>query len=156
MIDYYVYVIFDEEGVPRYIGAGHGSGSQDRLRLWQQPSYWRKHVCQPVAQWLIKIGGPPELLRFLTDLTHEQAWAWEIGLIDLIGRQNMGTGPLLNMTLGGGGRSIDGPHIGDRPSDNPEYRLQKYGTSRDIGKRRAAQAHADWVARLGAGRISTA
>lgn len=102
MNDYYVYVIFDEAGVPRYVGA---SGS-NRVETWTCPSNW-KWGFNPVCEWLKSIGGPPEIRKIITGLTFAQVNVWETQLIDFIGRQCDGTGPLLNVQLGGLSKDLE-------------------------------------------------
>ena len=81
---YHVYAYLREDGSPYYIGKG-----RDRWR-WAQ-----KHN--------VKIP-PKERIRFVADyLTNEEACAKEIALIKLLGRKDLGTGILRNLTDGGEG-----------------------------------------------------
>lgn len=41
----------------------------------------------------MEIGYLPSALKILTGLTIQRAHLWEIGLIDVIGRKELGTGP---------------------------------------------------------------
>jgi hypothetical protein len=84
MDHYHVYAYLREDGSPYYIGKG-----KDRWR-WTQ-----NHVA--------KIP-PKERLRIVADyLTNEEACAKEIALIKLLGRKDLGTGILRNLTDGGEG-----------------------------------------------------
>lgn len=101
-----VYALCDKDGSPMYIGAG----SESRLQRWGRPSYWQTHANQPVARRLIEIGYLPEALRLVIDVPPDMAYLWEVALIESIGRVVTGDGPLLNLSRGGPGRSIDGRH----------------------------------------------
>lgn len=101
-----VYALFDIDQTPIYIGAGN----QRRIKYWERPSYWRAHTDQPVAQRLLEIGYLPGALEILSGLSPDVAFTWEVGLIGTIGRVVTGDGPLLNLSRGGLGRSIDGQH----------------------------------------------
>lgn len=98
MNDYFVYGIFDANWVPRYIGASSASNSADRIHQWHLPSAWQG---SPVGRWLKSVGGPPHITRLATGLSFKEASSREAYLIDTIGRQCLGTGPLLNVLDGG-------------------------------------------------------
>lgn len=109
---YYVYVIFDNDGVPRYVGAGNGL----RMERWRCPSTWGYN---PVGLWLRALGRCPEARRIITGLTFEEANAWERHLIEFIGRRCEGRGTLLNVQAGGmsGGGEF---HHDLRPEKQPK------------------------------------
>lgn len=96
MADYYVYLWRDpQDNVPRYIGKGKEN------RVWEhieKPSstyysrllskrYRSNFVCLPQVIWVN---------------TEEEAYELETLLIQTIGRKDLGLGPLLNKTDGGG------------------------------------------------------
>jgi hypothetical protein len=88
----YVYMYKDKDGTPYYIG----QGSTGRALAWQKKPMTWEHI-------------PPynsNTLHFVdVDLTVEEADELETFLIEELGRVDMGTGPLLNRTNGGKGRS---------------------------------------------------
>ncbi len=95
---HYIYAYVDpRDNVVRYIGQGGGE-------RWLTTHKNGKH--QGVYPWLqeLKLQGL-EPIRFivLDKLTKPQVDRWEIDLIDFIGRQIEQTGPLLNLSSGGGG-----------------------------------------------------
>lgn len=101
---YYVYAYIDpRDGVPFYIGAGHGDRDVSHLTACHTtrrfPSYFynklRKMAREDVA---------PVVWRIADGLTRERAFgAWEPWFIKTIGRRDLGTGPLCNLTDGGDG-----------------------------------------------------
>lgn len=93
---FYVYVIFDLDGIPRYVGKGNG-------RRWLAHfGTKRKHPNRRLAA-LIKRAGDADLprLKIREGLTNAEACEVEVNLIAAIGRGKHG--PLLNMTDGGEG-----------------------------------------------------
>lgn len=80
---FYIYAYLRTDGTPYYIGRGQ----RYRMHNIQQ------HV----------VGVPPweRRVKLMTDLTHEEANEWEIDLIELLGRIDLGTGCLRNRTAGG-------------------------------------------------------
>jgi hypothetical protein len=88
MNEYYVYTYLREDGTPYYIGKGKGG----RAHLKR-----RKGVKPPRNKNLVKI--------LVDNLTEKEAWGWEIDLISILGRKDIGTGCLRNKTDGGEGAS---------------------------------------------------
>ena len=84
-MNYYTYAYLREDGTPYYIGKGLG-------RRWKDPH---------------RVAVPPaERVLFLkTGLTEAQAFAHEVYLIAVLGRKDLGTGCLQNLTDGGEGVS---------------------------------------------------
>ena len=85
MNKFYVYGYFREDGTPYYIGKGCGR------RAWSR----HKVIRRPVDRSRIKI--------LAEGLSEEEAFEWEFDLIDLLGRKDLGTGCLRNLTSGGVG-----------------------------------------------------
>jgi hypothetical protein len=85
---FYVYVFFRNDGTPYYVGKGKGG------RAW-----WKRKagVKPPKNLNLVKI--------LVKDLSESEAYEWEIDLIALLGRKDLGTGCLRNRTDGGEGAS---------------------------------------------------
>lgn len=96
---YYVYVLFDWLGVPRYVGKGHGlrylkhSYSSDR-------SNWLKNEFIE-RTWIMFEEIPAVIVQ--DKMSETEAFELEELLIKALGRLNMSTGPLVNMTDGGEG-----------------------------------------------------
>lgn len=85
--DYYTYAYLREDGTPYYIGKGRG------YRAYYKH---RQLVRQP----------PVERILFLKkNLTEEEAHRHEMYLIAVLGRKDLGTGILRNLTNGGEGTS---------------------------------------------------
>ncbi len=102
--DFYVYMYCKPDGTPFYIG----KGKEDR---------WEHHIKQAKKQRttdsnklkintirkILKQGQEP-LIKFIdTDLSEDQAFELEQFMIGWIGRFDLGTGTLTNMTNGGEG-----------------------------------------------------
>jgi hypothetical protein len=85
--DYYTYAYLREDGTPYYIGKGRG------YRAYYKH---RQLVRQP----------PVERILFLKrNLTEEEAHKHEVYMIAVLGRKDLGTGILRNLTNGGEGTS---------------------------------------------------
>ena len=85
---FYVYAFFrKDDGTPYYIGKGEGQ----RINR----SAGRRFKLPPKDQRKILVGG----------LTEPESFEYEIALISLLGRKDLGTGCLRNLTDGGDGMS---------------------------------------------------
>jgi hypothetical protein len=86
MNNFYTYAYLREDGTPYYIGKGRGK------RIYQN-----NH----------NVSVPPKERRLILkqNLTEEEAFKHEIYMISVIGRKNIGTGILRNLTDGGEGGS---------------------------------------------------
>jgi hypothetical protein len=98
---FYVYIWFSLNGVPIYVGKGHG----DRIKeyKWKSGSH-NKHLgnlFRKLARQKIEL--PCVIIR--ENIIEEEAFELEILLIKIIGRKDLGTGPLYNLTDGGDGTS---------------------------------------------------
>jgi hypothetical protein len=85
---FYSYLYLDENRIPFYAGCGSKKRSRDR-HLFQVP--------------------PRERIQKFFHNTEDEAFAHEMKLIATYGRQDNGTGILLNRTDGGRGHSNPGP-----------------------------------------------
>jgi hypothetical protein len=95
---YYVYVYFRIDNVsPCYVGKGKGRRWLDHERM---PNHYNKHL----ASLIKKAGGELPKVKIRAGLTNAQACEIEVALIKAIGRRDLGTGPLVNMTNGGDGK----------------------------------------------------
>ena len=91
--------IFDYE--PFYVGKGKDKRYYDhikRRKSYKTPA--AKKVCS-----LIESGIKPEILVYKDKLSCDAAFELEISMIKIIGRRDLGIGPLLNLTDGGDGVS---------------------------------------------------
>ena len=92
---YYTYAYLREDGTPYYIGKGKGNRAY-------------------VKHWRSKVRGgyftPPEKDRILilkNNLTENEAYKHEIYMISILGRKDLDTGILRNMSDGGkGGKGV--------------------------------------------------
>ncbi len=98
MNNHYIYAFFDPiTKMPKYIGRGTGY----RMNWWK---YYKGDDQYGVGPWLRSLTTQrlsPAVKVIISSLTKDQANAWEVGLIDLIGRDIEQTGPLLNISAGG-------------------------------------------------------
>ncbi len=98
---YYVYILFDWLGVPRYVGKGKG----DRVKIHAKTSdasNWLKN--EFIERTWIMLEEIPYIL-VQEAISEVNAIICEITLIESIGRMDLGTGPLTNRTNGGDGLS---------------------------------------------------
>ena len=99
---FYVY-IYECEGQPFYVGMGHANRDISHLNLVKRGKGLKNpHLCY-ILQKLLREGVLPTIRRVAEGLTAEEAKAEEKRLIKLIGRSDLGLGPLSNMTDGGDG-----------------------------------------------------
>lgn len=123
----YVYVWFCPIiGEPRYVGKGIGRRYQPKRRM-------RRRLNPLLRRFLDKHNGEVPVVIVRQDLTDEEASSIEIALIKTIGRRDLKTGPLLNMTDGGDG-------VGDywKMPENKE-RITAYRRSRSDEFKKAAE-----------------
>lgn len=110
MSNYYIYVYLDPRKVgkycysdvcftfePFYVGKG-----KDRRYLVE---YSRTPIFKNKINKIKKYGLEPVVFKLHENLNEEQSFELETKLINEIGRIDLGTGPLLNMTDGGDGSS---------------------------------------------------
>jgi hypothetical protein len=97
MKQFYTYVYFDPKtNLPVYVGKGHGNRAWDHFR--------GKHHLGNLIKKRTKEDYAVEPKLFLQD-SEQGAFDLEIHLISVIGRKDLGKGPLLNLTDGGEGNS---------------------------------------------------
>lgn len=95
--DFYVYILFDGFGAPRYVGKGHGNRIDQHLVKFD-PKNWMK--MEAIEHALILHDDLPRV-KIREGLTEAEAFETEIALIAVIGRYP--NGPLANLTDGGEG-----------------------------------------------------
>lgn len=91
---FYVYILFDQQAIPRYVGKGKNRRSANHL--------WRSHNAD-VRRLVRMAGGELPIVIVRDSITESEAFETEIALIAAIGRGM--DGPLLNLTDGGDGVS---------------------------------------------------
>ncbi len=112
--DYYTYAYLREDGTPYYIGLGQNKRAFN----------WHRHCPVP----------PRNRILFLKrNLTREEAIRHEIYLIAILGRKNIGTGRLINLTAGGesknGFRPTEEQKEKWRGENNSQYGKTKHTNS---------------------------
>jgi len=85
--DYYTYAYLRKDGTPYYIGKG------------------RRYRAFDGANHAIKLPPKERIIFLKKNLTEEEAFKHEIYLIAVLGRKDLGTGILRNITDGGEGAS---------------------------------------------------
>jgi hypothetical protein len=94
---YYVYVLFDWFGSPRWVGKGK-KGRWLKHERHSDPRNWMKN--EFIERTWIMLGEIPKI-KVQENLSEDDALSLEIALIKVIGRYPIG--PLVNMTDGGEG-----------------------------------------------------
>ena len=87
MNEYYTYAYLREDGTPYYIGKGKGR------RMCQQNNH------------AVRVPNKNSILILKDNLTEEEAFLHEVYMISVLGRKDLGTGILRNLTEGGEGFS---------------------------------------------------
>ena len=106
MNNYYVYQYVREDQTPYYIGKGRNRRA------------WESHKRANGSNMLPKDNSRIQIL--VENLTEQEAWDLEDKLILEYGRQDLGTGILANLTIGGaGGQTVSSESR--RGSGNPMY-----------------------------------
>lgn len=96
---YYVYVLFDWTGTPRYVGKGRGRRIDDHLRPDRSGNRAKRAL---IAKTIAILGDLPRV-KVREALTEAEAFEVEVALISALGRLDLKTGPLTNMSEGGTG-----------------------------------------------------
>jgi hypothetical protein len=103
--------VFDQE--PFYVGKGRGC--RDQIHVYK---YGNNRLKNSILKKLEDLNLKPIILYVKEQLEEYEAFELERKLIFLIGRRDIGLGPLSNMTDGGEGRS---GNISQRRINNPMY-----------------------------------
>ena len=98
---FYVYVLFRPTGVPCYVGKGDSRRKRMDVHEYfaQRGVHRNKHLQNIIKQ----AGGSVPKVIVRENLTKEDAYTIESALIVAIGRRDLETGPLVNLTNGGPG-----------------------------------------------------
>jgi hypothetical protein len=96
---FYVYIIFDWRGAPRYVGKGKGTRWLHHEQLLDLNNRFKTGV---IKRTIAVLGEVPKI-KIRENLTEKEAFELEIILIKTIGRYP--NGPLTNLTNGGDGVS---------------------------------------------------
>lgn len=105
---FYIYVIFDLNGVPRYVGKGSGNRWNNHFDSTCQNPHLRNIIKQAN-----RLGKQLPRFKLRHNMTLDEAVEFEIALISLIGREVDG-GTLVNFTLGGDGLVNPSPKTRDK------------------------------------------
>jgi hypothetical protein len=101
---YYVYVYYDSDGVPFYVGYGKNNRMYDHLNEAKKKLSSSKNQRKlNKIRKMLREGIDPTIEVVKDNLSREEACNLEIELIEKFGRADLGLGPLTNMTRGGDG-----------------------------------------------------
>jgi hypothetical protein len=98
---FYVYVLFDWLGIPRYIGKGKDNRWLLHERYTDLDNPMKNEFIE--RTWIMLDEIPKVKIR--ENVSEEEAIAVEMSLVAAIGRSDRGQGPLTNLTDGGEGTS---------------------------------------------------
>ena len=91
---------FDYE--PFYVGKGFGCRYKEHLHK-NRGNCNNKYLKNKIQKIQREIDDNPIIVKQDDNLSEKSAFGLEVGIIDIIGRKDLGFGPLLNMTDGGEG-----------------------------------------------------
>lgn len=161
MKKYYVYIIFDPiskgdfiygnykfDYEPFYVGKGTYGKGYNRENDHFRNTYLKKNSYKNnKIKKIISSGLYPIIKRIEVDMLEEDAFKLEISLIKEIGRYNINSGPLTNLTDGGEGISgliktkehrekLSISHLGKKLSSDTREKISKslIGHKRNLGK----------------------
>lgn len=121
MNEFYIYGYFyPNSRIPFYIGKGFKDRMYSHLAEAQRENTEKcnKHKLNTIRK-ILKNGEVPDIRVLDSGLDEETAFEFEMFLISEIGRKDLGTGPLTNMTAGGEGlRGLNRDLSGE---NNPNY-----------------------------------
>lgn len=120
MKDYYTYMLINSiTKIPFYVGFGHGNRmySHKSVSMSGKNPNRNNYSLGHTIRKLIRDGGDI-IYKQITNLTVEQAKAEEIKKIKQIGRLDLGTGPLCNLTDGGDGTTVWSEYRRQKMSDH--------------------------------------
>ena len=116
---YYIYIYLDprkpglfsykfkdnEELVLNYEPFYVGKGSGDRMYKHKSKTkeLRRQHMLNKINKIILETGKEPIILKYKDNLTNDESYFIEEIIVDIIGRINVGTGPLINKARGGFG-----------------------------------------------------
>lgn len=102
--DFYIYVLFRENGQPFYIGKGHGYRMNTHLApRWQKGAKGKNPHKNNIINNMLARGLDIPRVKLRSGLTEQEANQIEIALIQAIGKEP--DGPLVNITNGGEGNT---------------------------------------------------
>lgn len=140
--------VFDFE--PFYVGKG--KGCRYRMHMGKTPSDHRNHRVHLVKKIYQVTGQIPKVVR-ISNLQESEAFDLEKKLIKVIGRRDLGLGPLVNFTDGGEGASgcirseetkkrISDSHADFSGEKHPSYGLKRSSETRErIGATSQGRVH---------------
>ncbi len=120
---YYTYAYLREDKTPYYIGKGQGNRIYSKSRIVHPPK------------------DKSRIIFLKQNLTEEEAFKHEIYMIAVLGRKDLGTGILVNMTNGGDGvsgwvpseesrKKMSEAHKGKTPSEENRRKLSETSKGR--------------------------
>jgi hypothetical protein len=134
----YIYEEFSFEFEPFYVGAGHGNRylfhiieAHTKYKL-EDMEKMNKHKRNKILKIERENKTEPIILKLKENITELEAFNFEILLIAKIGRINVGTGPLTNLTPGGDGK-------GKKMPPEAIEKLRKILTGRKVSPEHAAK-----------------
>ena len=133
MNKYYVYIYFDPNNIPFYVGKGKNNRYKISYHL-------QDHYTNPFLKNKIrKVGVANVRIQFLhKDLTEEQAFYLEEYYIAGYGRRDLGLGPLCNLTNGGEGES------GRIVSNETRQKISKANEGKMVGEKNPMYSKPAW------------
>ncbi len=137
MNNYYTYAYLREDGTPYYIGKGKGS------RIIRKHRRRNRHYFNPP-------NDANKIIFLKKNLTEEQAFKHEIYMIAVLGRKDLGTGILRNMSNGGEGSSgfimskearqkLSISHKGKKKSIETRMKMSSASKGRNLGRKHSEE-----------------
>jgi len=109
---------------PFYVGKGKGKRWQTHLKEENIIVEKNKHKNNIIKQ-ILSINKNPILIKLYENISEKEAFDYEIYLISLIGRSDLNTGPLTNLTAGGDGCVKRSNNYGRPTSDETKKKISE-------------------------------
>jgi hypothetical protein len=157
---YYVYVLFDWRGIPRYVGKGKEGTKREDVHE-RKTDIYNQSKNEFIEQTWIMLEELPKV-RIRENLSEAEAFLIEISFIAALGRIDLRKGPLVNMTNGGDGTSVLSQQTLTKKGKAISLGLQRLGSKElsRIAKLRAAnktkKEHSERMKRANASRTPEA
>jgi hypothetical protein len=99
----FVYSDYKFDYEPFYVGKGHAKRLYEHFEKWYIKNDKNKSKTNKIKKIIEETRNNPIVIKYRENLTEQEAFDLEKKMISVIGRKDLGRGPLVNLTDGGEG-----------------------------------------------------